>query len=139
MSRVPYTILPSKSDPSKQVYKPLVNVRFNYKKTHNITPPVKALIDSGADVCFCADMIGAWLGIKFDKLRNFEEFTAANGEKFIAKPEIINIFVCNKEYSCKVYFTDVLPKNIPIILGQSGFFDYFKITFDLSNKMMDIV
>lgn len=137
MAVFPYTILPSTNHQS--IYKPLINVQLNYKKTHKITLPVKALIDSGADVCFCNDMIGSWLGISLDKIKADTNFTAANGQKFSTKSEIITLKVSGQSYDCKFYFTDVLPRHTPIILGQIGFFDHFKITFDVKTKMIEVI
>ncbi len=125
---IPYTLLPSIYKGSVRL--PLAKVILNYKKTHKITPvPISALIDSGADVCFCNETIGAWLGIKFNKNKE-GIFTTANKTTFKAKPEIITIHSYNKIYECKFFFTDTLPQHTPIILGQIGFFDHFKITFD---------
>jgi hypothetical protein len=125
---IPYTLLPSIYKGSVRL--PLAKVILNYKKTHKITPvPISALIDSGADVCFCNETIGAWLGIKFNKNKE-GVFTTANKTTFKAKPEIVTIHAYNKKYECKFFFTDTLPKHTPIILGQIGFFDHFKITFD---------
>ena len=135
MLKFPYVALPSKMG---NVYKPLIKVRFNYLKTHKITLPVVALIDSGADVCFCSDFIGAWLGIQFNKIKKDEEFTAANGQTFKAKPVNISVFIENINYKSTIYFTDVLPRQTPIILGQIGFFDRFKITFNATEGYIQI-
>ncbi len=135
MIETPYIALPSKLGP---VYKPLIRVRLNYLKTHKVTLPVTALIDSGADVCFCSDLIAAWLGIQLDKIRKVEEFTAANGQTFKTKPETIRLMIDDISYDCKLYFTDVLPRHTPIILGQIGFFDRFKITFDSKKEIIQI-
>ncbi|HLD26649.1 MAG TPA: hypothetical protein VJB63_01700 [Patescibacteria group bacterium] len=131
MAKIPYSLLPSETN--KFVRLPLAKVLLNYKKTHKITPVlVVALIDSGADVCFCSGMIGAWLGIQFNKIKE-KEFTAANRSTFKAKSEIITLHAYNKIYPCTFYFTDTLPKHIPIILGQIGFFDHFQICFNYNN------
>ena len=135
MIETPYIALPSKAGP---VYKPLIRVRLNYTKTHKITLPVTALIDSGADVCFCSDFIAAWLGIKLEKIKEVEEFTAANGGTFKTKPVVLKMIVGDIGYNCKFYFTDVLPRHTPIILGQIGFFDRFKITFDAKKEIIRV-
>lgn len=135
MADYPYYYLPSKPRP---VLKPLVKVMLNYKKTHKVTPEITALIDSGADVCFCADYIGLWLGINLRKIKEEESFTAANGKDFQAKKEIISLRLASKLYECPFFFTSVLPKETPLILGQYGFFDHFKITFDARNKLISI-
>lgn len=136
MFQFPYTKLPSTS--RKEVYLPLAKVRLGYKRTHKILPiSVVALIDSGADVCFCTKDIGTWLGIQLNKMKS-EEFTAANRSKFIAKAVAVTFYSYRKEYECKFYFTEVLPKHTPIILGQIGFFDHFKIFFDYKNKVIGL-
>ena len=135
MIETPYIALPSNAGP---VYKPLIRVRLNYPKTHKMTLPVTALIDSGADVCFCSDFIGAWLGIDFKKIKEEEQFTAANGGTFQTKSVNLKLIVGDIGYNCKFYFTDVLPRHTPIILGQIGFFDRFKITFDAKREIIRV-
>ncbi len=135
MIKTPYIALPSKVGP---VYKPLIKVRLNYAKTHKITLPVTALIDSGADVCFCADLIGTWLGIQLNKINEEVKFIAANGEDFKTKPAVVRLIINGISYDCKLYFTDVLPPHIPIILGQMGFFDRFRVTFDTKKEVIQI-
>ena len=39
----------------------------------------------------------------------------------------------------KVYKPWILPFETPIILGQLGFFDHHKVTFDLENKEIEIM
>jgi hypothetical protein len=137
MFHFPYTKLPSVA--KKEVYAPLAKVRLSFHKTHKITPvPVASLIDSGADVCFCADYIGIWLGIQLSRIKTVGEFTAANGSKFIAKPANICIQAYNKNYDYLMFFTSVLPKHTPIILGQIGFFDHFRLLFDFKNRDIGI-
>ena len=96
-----------------------------------------ALIDSGADVCFCAMDISLWLGINLSKKRRFD-FTAANNQTFDTYKEVVTMYVAGKKYDTPFYFSDKLTKNFPLILGQKGFFDHFKVCFDLKNKIMDI-
>lgn len=133
MAKYPYFI------PAPKVYKPWIKVLLNYKKTHRITSGgIVALIDSGADVCFCAKYIGEWLGIQF-KGKQSTTFTSANQSQFKAIPEVVTLIACNKSFDCKFFFADDLPRETPIILGQLGFFEKFKITFDLKNKLIEIV
>ncbi len=137
MTRYPYFVIPAKGKKDK-VYKPIIGVILNNKQNHKVTKKLIALIDSGADVCFCADFIGAWLGIPLYKITEEVEFTTANGGKFMAKPANVNILVGGKNYECKFYFTDTLPPNIPVILGQSGFFDKFRVTFNIPEGCIDV-
>ena len=132
MAKYPYYI------PAPNAYKPWIKVSLNYRKTHRITPvSIVALVDSGADVCFCAKYIGEWLGIKFNK-KQTSRFTTANNSRFIAIEETITLIACGKIFDCRFFFADDLPKETPIILGQLGFFEKFKITFDLKNKEIEI-
>ncbi|MBI3366117.1 retroviral-like aspartic protease [Candidatus Roizmanbacteria bacterium] len=133
---IPYTLLPNKE--GKPIHLPLIKVTLNYRKTHKITPvPISALIDSGADVCFCNETIGAWLGIKFNNIKE-KTFTTANRTTFKAKSEMITLDVSGKSYECRFFFTDTLPQHTPIILGQLGFFDHFKIVFDYRENQIEL-
>lgn len=101
------------------------------------TSLIASLVDSGSDVCFCKKDIGIWLGVNF-KNKESLSFTTANKTTFRAFREIVYINFNKKMYECPVYFSDELPRETPIILGQKGFFDHFKITFDLKNKEIEI-
>lgn len=135
MSKYPYTALPGIIG---NIYKPWIRVVMDNKNNHKITSPVIALIDSGADVCFCSKDIGIWLGIKF-KDKKIYSFTAANRTTFECIKETVSLLVCERSYNCSFYFTENLPPETPIILGQIGFFDHFRISFDLKNKEMEII
>lgn len=133
MAKYPYYI------PRDGVYKPWIPVALGYKKTHKITPvTIVALIDSGADVCFCSKDIGIWLGITFIGKPSVT-FTTANGTPLNTLKETIKLYVGGKNYECPFYFSDQLPRETPIILGQVGFFDHFRITFDVKNKEIEIL
>lgn len=131
MPKYPYYI------PAPNVYKPWILVRLGFKKTHKVTQPVTTLIDSGADVCFCSKDIGTWLGVQFKNIKPVS-FTAANSTTFNTYPEKITLYASGVSYECKFYFADDLPRETPIILGQLGFFDHFRITFDIKNQEIEI-
>lgn len=127
-------------EPQKGVFKPWVGVRLGYKKTHKVTPtPHVALIDSGADVNFCLYNIALWLGIKKLDPKNKHTFTAANNATFSAYKYMLDLYFNNDKYACPFYVTQTLPPSTPIILGQLGFFDKFRITFDLPEKKIEIL
>ncbi|MBI5452791.1 hypothetical protein HY945_04990 [Candidatus Gottesmanbacteria bacterium] len=135
MAKYPYLLLPSSKG---YVVKPMIKVRLGYKKTHKIIPiPIPALIDSGADVCFCSKDIGMWLGIDFRK-KESKEFRAADNQNFPTYNEKVTLYACHKQYDCYFYFSDTLPKDLPIILGLRGFFDHFHVCFDQRSQTMDI-
>lgn len=124
--------------PQPGVFKPWIPIRVRSKKTHRLIPnPLYALIDSGADVCFAKKYIADYLGMKLHAQKNVE-FTAANKTNFKAVKDILTITVAGKEYDIPIFFTDEIVDNSPIILGQYGFFDRFRITFDRS-KLIEII
>lgn len=133
MRKYPYYI------PANKVYKPWIPIRLGYKKTHKVTPaPITALIDSGADVCFCSQVIADFLGIR-EKNQQKKLFTAANGTRFSTFEEILTLYVGGKSYECSFFISAKLPVETPIILGQLGFFDHHKIAFDLEHKEIEII
>lgn len=134
MAKYPYKILPSADG---QVYKPLIPVILGFNKTHKITSSIYTLIDSGSDVCFCSMDIGLWLGIDF-KNKKSVYFTAADNKQFETKKEIVSLYLQGKSYPCAFYFSKDLPPTSPVILGQIGFFDRFKVTFNLKNREITI-
>lgn len=136
MAKFPYAVLPTPL--GGQVYKPLIPARLIYKKTHKLTAAVYALIDSGADVCFCSQDIGFWLGINCKNKKPIP-FTAANNKEFMTFKEVITLQVCGSSYDCPFYFSSEIPPKFPIILGQTGFFDHFKVDFDLKNREIEII
>lgn len=132
MRKHPYYI------PAPKVYKPWIQVSLSYRKTHKILfAPVTALIDSGADVCFCSKEIADFLGID-KKNKQKATFTAANNTTLSTYVETLTLYVGNREYDCSFYISEQLPAETPIILGQLGFFDRHKVTFDLQNKVIEI-
>lgn len=66
------------------------------------------------------------------------EFTAANNEHFQTKCAVVTLYACGKQFDCPFYFSDTLPESTPIILGQKGFFDRFRIVFDLLHQEIEV-
>lgn len=112
MPEFPYVTLPSEG---REVSKPLIPVLISYPKTHKLTPTIYALIDSGADVCFCLSEIGQFLGIPLTKIKERKSFTTANGTTFTAQPVNVNLYVGvgGKSYLCSFFFTNSLPRETP--------------------------
>lgn len=135
MPKFPYVVIPGKD---RDVYKPWISVNLDNPKSHRITPPIWALIDSGADNCLANITIGEWLKINFKSLPQ-KIFTAANGQRFKGYETEIVLFFAGKNYRCPFYFSSVIPIKAPIILGQTGFFDHHKVIFDLPNKELEVI
>ena len=131
MIHFPFLGLPGKS--GKTVYKPIIPVSLAFRNTHRITSKIYALVDTGADVCFCHKDIGMFLRVNFSK-KPLEYFKAANNQEFPTQREQIRIHLGNSHIDCPFYFTDTLPRENPIILGEKGFLNRFKVVFDYINK-----
>lgn len=137
MSKYPYWKLPGKEKP---VFKPIIGVRLAYNKSHKLTTQcIPALVDSGADVCFCSEDIGLWLQVRFKK-EKLQEFRAANNTKFKAYKESITLYLGQEErpFPCPFFFSKALNPETPIILDRLGFFDRYNVTFDETNKQIEI-
>lgn len=124
-----------KDKTGKILYKPLLNIFLTYPKGHRLVPyPIEALVDSGADYCLANKDIGRWLKINFKKKKT-KEFLAASNTKFLGWPERMKICLSLEstlEFITDVYFVENCP--VGIILGQTGFFDNFRVTFERYNN-----
>lgn len=107
-----YSPLAGDSESSLAVY-PLVPVMFIYKH-QIINYTLKALVDSGAESCYCLMTIGDYLRIDFRHKKTITS-TAANNSKFTGYLEPVNLLVSGKKIT-EIY---KLP-NSPWYPGQSG-------------------
>jgi len=90
---------------------------------------VKALVDSGASLCVADIDIAASIGATLDKTKPY--YISGVGAEYSVPtyPANVKLRVEGlKELDVAVYFGE-LGKGFTLILGQSGFFDRFRITF----------
>jgi len=120
----PYFVLPG--DPLVTP-RPLVPVKYKYRFRE--TRPILTLIDSGADYSFTTFKIALYLGINFRKIKPVS-ITGFNQSKMDCFPKEITIEVVGRDLILPVYFGGSLAQEYPCILGQDGFFDKAKITFE---------
>lgn len=126
-------------EPQRGVFLPWIMVRLgNKKEGTRLSKPVVALVDSGAEVCFCSKEIADYLGIELRSTRAQDFTTASNGTFSAYKVNDLKLYVCKRAYACEFYVTDSLPPQLPIILGQKGFFDHHKVAFDFKKKEMTL-
>ncbi len=99
-----------------------------------------ALLDSGADVSAIpkdvADLLGLDLSGKKEETRGIGGIVQAVSSKMnleIGKPHEI----CSMILPVKVIL-DGMDKEIPVIIGRSGFFDYFTITFNQKKETISL-
>jgi hypothetical protein len=126
-------------EPERGVFLPWIMVRLGNKKAGTaLSKPVVALIDSGAEVCFCSKDIAEYLGIDLSRARAQNFTTASNGTFTAYKVTDLKLYVCKRAYGCEFYVTDSLPPQLPIILGHKGFFDHHKVHFNFKKKEIEL-
>ena len=130
-----YSSLSGATEPSASTY-PLLPVIFIYKH-QIINYTIKALVDSGAENCYCLKSIGDYLRINFRRKKPIIS-TAANNSKLVGYSESINLLVNGKKIEAPFIFTANLDPNFPVILGQNGFFSQFKVCFNRSQNKFSV-
>jgi len=96
-----------------------------------------ALIDSGADFCIFPDSLAEALGLTLDKSRA-ERFAGISGEPSKAYFSDLTINIGGWKYKTLVSFSeDISPRGYGI-LGQKGFFDLFRVAFDLKKEEIEL-
>src|SRR5688572_16466632 len=97
MAKYHYELIPPAS---KQVYRPLLPIKLANPLTQKSTSPIRALIDSGADVCMCSIEVGWWLGFEFDEIEDDFSIETANGSTSRAIKKVVTLIVEGKHYDC---------------------------------------
>lgn len=97
------------------------------------SPPTRnfeAIIDSGASQCLFHSDIGEAIGLNIEK-GTLQETTGVSGERTRIYLHPVTLHVPGGQMlKIRAGFTDRLP--VAGLLGMSGFFEHFKITFDPS-------
>jgi hypothetical protein len=115
---------------SSIVFRPVIPIEITYKKTSVI---YEVLVDSGADYCIFSAQIGEALGInvKSGETKNIFGITGDRDSIFFHK---VKLKVENLIYEVEVGFMPNMPNMGYGVIGQIGFFDKFKVTFNYKNK-----
>jgi hypothetical protein len=132
--RKKYTGIPiDKPDPGLKgqqvLWIPSLDVRFLVH--HQLTPPVKAVVDSGSPYCLFRAQIGEWIGID---VQRGEEGQLGGIIANVREPIYFHRVQLLIENSWRLEVLAGFMKNVGVaaILGRSGFFDCFRVTFDHS-------
>lgn len=119
---VPYIINPDYVDDDHPRPFVPVNLRLGGNEIHEL-----AMIDSGADVCVLPRQIGVNLGALWED--QYEVVGLAGlTENLESRRITLNVTVGNLP-SIMVPFAWTNSDDVPVILGQSGFFSQFDICF----------
>jgi hypothetical protein len=96
-----------------------------------------ALIDSGADYCIFHAEIGEQIGLEIESGKRLS-FFGSSGQEQSAFFHEIKLEIGGHEFTCFAGFSHEL-QSLPYgILGQDGFFDSFKITFDYEREKIEL-
>lgn len=115
------------------ILRPVIPIEI---ECNNLITPYEVLIDSGADICIFNSQIAEVLGI--DLLKGIK--SQVNG--ITGFPEDIYIHTIRIKLGGKHYRIDVgfiqMSNTSYGVLGQKGFFDKFKVSFDLKKKEIEL-
>jgi hypothetical protein len=112
------------------VWVPLLNVSVTYK--HTESKRLEAYVDSGAPTCLFHGSIGKALGMNVAAGTEGPLGGAVGGVTTKVYYHNIKIKLLGQMIALRAGFSDDL--SVAAILGRSGFFDSFTITFDPCNN-----
>ena len=133
----PYPIPPgNKLDPKQSSFlRPVVDLRLQTLDGGEIG--YSAIIDSGADYCLFHGVIGEQLGLDVKKGKALS-FYGTGGRKQTAYFHQITFSLDETQITAQIGFCYGIECLSVGLLGQIGFFDRFKISFDLKNDLIEI-
>ena len=134
----PYPVPPgNKLDPKQSSFlRPVVDLRL--QKIDGSEIGYSAIIDSGADYCLFHGVIGEQLGLNVKKAKALS-FYGTGGRKQTAYFHLITFSVADTTITTQVGFCYGIEGLSVGLLGQNGFFDKFKISFDLKSQLIEII
>lgn len=121
--------------PNRQmVFRPVIDIRLLWNSQ---SAQYRVLIDSGADYCVFHSEIADVLGIPLKKGKKMT-FYGTGGTPQIAYFHNIQIEIGGWPMDLYCGFSSDM-ESLPYgLLGQTGFFDKFKIEFDYTNKRIEL-
>lgn len=133
--RFDYTPVPTKLPSRPYIHRPLFDVVLRGKSR---ALQIKAVIDTGADLCIFNYEVGEQLGFHPDQEGKREDIYGIEGTPVETWIMNVQIFVpaFNKSFDTEVGF--IRSKIAVLLLGQRGFFDHFKVTIERSNDSFDL-
>lgn len=128
--RFPYKKFPLQPAPGGPrpgyVLRPVIPIRLQVGQRY---VSFEALIDSGADFCIFHASLGEIVGLDIRSGREVT-FHGVAGIKQHAYFHAVQLEMGGTRFPCRAAFSPQL-KTPYGILGQTGFFDWFKVEFDL--------
>lgn len=97
----------------------------------------QALLDTGADYnVFHAD-IAEYLGIKLTKGKSMR-ITGIGGDSLKGYQHQVSIKVGKNMVKTSIIFSRHIPNNATAVLGNQGFFNHFRVTFNYRDNTITI-
>ena len=127
-----YSYIEDPSVPGDFLYIPLLDANLGEYKI-----PITCLIDSGSPVTIIHSPLAVTAGIipsdgKKSALRG------VGGDEISGYYHTVELLVCGYGYTCKAFLTADLQTPY-CLLGQVGFFQHFRVTFDLQKLSFEVI
>lgn len=126
---------PSLAFPHRQIIiRPVIPIILEFK---GLKVGYEALIDSGADFCIFHAEIADILNINiFDgKEENFGGISGGQSKAYFHR---LKMYVSGWPYNFYCGFSPDIPSEGYGVLGQTGFFEQFKVKFDYQKEIIEI-
>lgn len=120
-----------------QILRPVIPIKV---KNRNQEIGYYVLIDSGADICLFNAEIGEIIGLDIKKWKIKEVFGIGGKASFYYLHKI-KIEVGDWEYEIDAGFMPSISGSLGMpygVVGQSGFFEYFKVIFDRAKEEIEL-
>jgi hypothetical protein len=103
----------------------------NPAKASLSTKPFEAVIDSGSSFCLFHSALGKAIGLDVES-GELDETMGVSGAPTAIYRHTVSLHFLGNLFKIQAGFTQQLP--LAGLLGRSGFFEHFKITFDPSSQ-----
>lgn len=116
------------------ILRPIINIVIKFQDR---SLRLFALLDSGADWCLFPASVGEYLHIQVEQGKKIE-FTGISALGVAHFHEVI-LEIGGWGHNCLVGFSPNLDEmNVPAILGHSGFFDHYEVTFNFKKEIIEV-
>lgn len=138
--KFPYVRIPIRGPRRKWIARPIIPVVLSLGGRQGFAVKsviVDALIDSGADKSLFHADLAKEIGLKLEKGER-EFFGGIEGGRFIAFIHRIQLQIVGMDARIEMAagFTEAI--GVSALLGQEGFFDTFRITFERSRNIIEV-
>lgn len=120
---------------SLEILRPVIPVALHH---NGRVLDYEVLIDSGSDVNIFGYQVGEYLGLDVQAGRA-ATMMGATGEPQAFYIHAIVLSVGSKSFEVQAGFAKSVDHSPYGIVGQQGFFDLFKVTFDLANEELRLI